>query len=162
MSIENAKAMLPNIPDEIFDIWLSALIEEISWPFKQLTDPTIGTSWELHLGELTPGDFAKLVWNKDVLTMDTCVLEQFSKMALQTFISKSSKKDGTIGNGYLKNSESRIRSHISCIERTERLFAPIILIKTLAGFCMLDGYHRMTAVHLSQKPDIKIDAWIGE
>ena len=36
--IDRAKAMLPSIPDEAFDLWIRHCVTKTGWPYQQVTD----------------------------------------------------------------------------------------------------------------------------
>jgi hypothetical protein len=73
--IKRAKTMLPNIPDEVFDLFLSPLItNNIGWPFQSLADALYGTDWQRIFYPFTLLGISQLVWerhcffvNKDIL-----------------------------------------------------------------------------------------------
>lgn len=161
--IERAKKMLPNVPEEVFEIWLSTDIKHYGWPFKNLTDSFNGTKWKEVFGrEITLEGLANLAWNREPLPLDITIFEPATQITLGMFLDKSRNEDGTIGDGYFKSSKPRTLSHLEHIEGTGRFCAPIIVIRTIAGLSLFDGYHRMTSALMLNKPDFIVDAWVGE
>jgi len=161
--IKRAKKMLPNVPEEVFEIWLSADIKHYGWQFKKLTDSFQNTPWERVFGrEGTLEGLANLIWNREHLPLDITIFEPATQITLGMFLDKSRNEDGTLGDGYFKSSGSRLRFHFEHIEGTERFCAPIVVIRTFKGLSLFDGYHRMTSALLLNKTDFIMDAWIGE
>ncbi|MCF8083175.1 MAG: hypothetical protein K9M96_08775 [Deltaproteobacteria bacterium] len=161
MSIEKAKKMLPNIPDEVFDIWLSELIKRDGWPFESTTDSLVGTPWIKHLGGLPLEILANFIWNRKLFTFNTLPLKQFNRLVIKRMFSESIDKFGALTNGPFINSKERLLFHIDKITRTGRFWAPIILATAGGDLDILDGFHRIVALLILKKEDIEIDAWVA-
>ena len=155
--------MLPNIPEEVFEIWLSTDIKHYGWLFNKLTDSFQNTKWEGVFGsEITLEGLANLVWHKDRLPLDITIFNPTTRITLGIFLEKGRNKDGTLGDGYFKSSKARTFDHFKHIKGTGRFCAPIVVIRTVRGLSLFDGYHRMTAAFILNKPNFVVDAWIGE
>ncbi len=60
---EQAREMFPNVPDEVFKLFLADFINETTWKFSSIFDSTAGTPWYQWLGELSLYEFSQLRWN---------------------------------------------------------------------------------------------------
>lgn len=161
--IKRAKKMLPNVPEEVFEIWLSADIKHYGWPFKKLTDSFQGTPWKGVFGcEITLEGLANLVWNRERFPLDITIFQPLTQITLGVFLDKSRNEDGTLGDGMFKSSRSRTFTHLEHLQGAESFCAPIVVIRTIKGLSLFDGYHRMTAAFILNKPDFVVDVWVGE
>lgn len=71
MSIEQAKEMLPYIPNEIFDNFLNALIDgDLGWPFNSVNDSLAGFQWLGIFDPLTLKEFSQLRWELTTIEID--------------------------------------------------------------------------------------------
>ena len=40
------------MPDAVFEMWLVPFIQQIGWPFSEVTDTLLGTRWDILLGAI--------------------------------------------------------------------------------------------------------------
>ena len=162
--IKLTKAMLPNLPAEVFNMFISQINDTESSPF----DTMPGGRWFHYFGELTIEAFNRLRWRKIVLTLKETVFHPISGRDVDYLIHycerKEKAKTGTMQSCPIPvDSPIRLRGIKEFIIKTGRLPAPIVAIRTTDGIRVLDGCHRLSAVVLCPNPDhIPLDAWIGE
>lgn len=142
------KAMLPNLPDEIFEMFVEPLSD---CPPNKFDNHPKGR-WFCHFGGLSIEEFSNLKWQRSILFIKR---DDFHKDSLNDIMI------------LLKKCSERSREHLlqlkQSIENTGKLPEPIVCIKTSEGFRVLDGIHRLAAVlSLNICNSIPLDAWIGE
>jgi tellurite resistance-related uncharacterized protein len=161
--IQKAKAMLPNMPDEVFNTWLLPIIRHHnSWPYDNILSPHPTDQWRRYFGLFTLHDFSECVWYRMRLTFDMGCLDPISDSVIQTLIEKHIKNRNTPGRLNVLNSKSRFLGFVEFIQRTRTIPAPIIGINTGNGLRILDGNHRIAALtHLKLRGTILCDTWIA-
>jgi hypothetical protein len=161
-SVERAKAMFPNMPDEPFNILIAGLLGTDPWPFSFITESTRGTNWHYHLGGLTLYQFSQLRWNLSMLFVNENILHPDSNNDILRLILDHVLDQETAVRRNITNSKERFLWHKAYIERTGTLSAPIVMIRTGNSFRVLDGSHRMAALYsLRLHHSVAVDAWIG-
>ena len=170
--IENAHNLLPNIPDDIFDIWLNPIIKKHGFPFRTINDDIRDTIWFGYFGHCSLKFFSAHTWAKLTnISVDEIPFKESSSYIIDRLISYNLTGEWTLGGRPIPDCKERFNSHVSIVQRTGRLVAPIIVRITIDGFLVLDGSHRIAAVrHIRQlnseqfksgpKP-FPIDLWIG-
>lgn len=157
---ERARIMLSNMPDAVFDTWLLPIIEDRGWPFTTVTDALFGV-WAGYFRCSTLKEFSDLLWYRETLTIDSCVLHPSSKRFIDlAVLYKSTDFWADIAPPFKKTKPS-LAWHMSHIERTGKLCAPLVLTTTPRGFIVHDGSHRLAALLSMNRADVPIDAWIG-
>ena len=108
--------MLPNIPNEIFDIWLSDLIMEYGWPFESTFDTLTG-GWVEHLADLTLEILANFTWDKKSFTLNTLTLKPLNLIVIKRMISQSINSLQAATEGPIFNSKNRLFFHANNITK---------------------------------------------
>lgn len=158
------RAMLPNLPDEVFDMFITQINDTESSSF----DTMPGGRWFYYFGELTIEAFNSLRWRKIVLTLKETLFHPISGRDVDLLIHyckrKEKAKAGTVQSYPIPiDSPVRLSGIKEFIIKTGRLPAPIVAIRTANGIRVLDGCHRLSAAVSCPDPDaIPLDAWIGE
>jgi len=156
-----AKAMLPYVPDEVFNMFLAPLIETDGWPSD--TSMPLEQPWSLWLGTHFLNEFINLRWKRDTLLINENVLHPNSQGDINALISAVFYNSWTPAGYDLAKAKMRVHSQIEIIRRTGHLCAPIVITHTPAGFRVLDGHHRMAAHYtLRLHTTIPVPAWIGK
>jgi len=158
LPIKMTKAMLPNFPDEIFDMFIMQQNESA----LNIFDSQPGGRWFCHFGNLSIDEFNNLQWRKSELFFNKDIFHRLSMGDINGLI-EHVQSDDTFDNLYPKDSRARFSWHQTVIRNTGKLCAPIVCIRTNEGFRVLDGTHRLAAAFsLSAHDSIPLDAWIGE
>jgi len=161
--IERAKSMFPNMPDEVFNLWLAPLIiNDIGWPFHAIEDSTADTNWFRILHPYSLSVLSQLKWDLDSFLINKNVFCPLSNADINLIILN---KSFDIQAFIVWDSESSRRTlawHKEFIEITGGLCAPIAAVFTPSGIKVFDGHHRIAALlDLDLYDSIAIDAWIG-
>jgi len=148
---ERAKSILTKLPDEVFDTWLSPIIESQGWPIDT------GFFFPFPLEK-----FAHLSRYRDILSVEKCPLHPHSKRFIQLAVIYKATDLWTDIIPPFKKTKGSLAWHMTHIERTGKLWAPLVLISTFDGFIVSDGSHRLAALFSMKRDDIPIDAWIAQ
>lgn len=151
---QRAKAMLPNMPTEVFDIWIAPLVASAGWPFYTPNDLNIAGSWSQYLRRKTVEQINNLVWRRRQVPCDLRAFQPDTREIIKLVIlayahgnKAALAKVGRVKNG--RGGESFLRSY-RFIERTGRLYTDVVLLEYPNGFQIADGAHRIGFV-LRQK-----------
>jgi len=162
MSLHSARAMLENVPVEIFDIWLDDFILRLGWPFMSVTDPVTGTGWEeVFGGSLSLETFANLSWNRLQIPFSEIALDQASELTLDLMLASLVGDGKTLGAGFFPRSRERFIFQLNHMKKTGSLLAPIVLTASHTGRKCCDGYHRLCALAVLENENFPVDCWIG-
>jgi hypothetical protein len=162
--IEQAKSMFPNMPDELFNIFLSPFITDIGWPFLTVYDSIDGTDWYRLLSGLTLKQFSNLTWDRRVIFLNKSILHPLTQGDIDSCIFSCTYNTSRLDGG---NPPEATRSVISGykerIVATGCISTPIVAIFSEGVIRILDGIHRTTALFsISSHDKILVEAWIGE
>lgn len=157
------KEMLPNLPDEIFNMFIAQINATELSPF----DSEPGGRWFYHLGNLSVEAFNQLRWIRTVITFKEALFHPNSREEVDALIHYCELEGKAIARAlypwHPADSPSRLKGIKKIIINTGRLPAPIVAIRTGDGLRVLDGCHRLSAAVSCPNPDeIPLDAWIGE
>ena len=153
--------MFPDMPAEVFDAWLAPLIKSDGWPFFSEFSFASGL-WAQYFDGHSIQSIKRLTWKRD---KPICSIHSFSpdsksivRAIINTHVYGAETIYAHIKNGHGRESFLRSRDFI---QRTGRIYAPMILIKDLFGFQIIDGHHRAAALFSVTNPIFNFDAWIG-
>ncbi len=157
------KAMLPNLPNEVFDMFITQINDTDSSPF----DSMLGGRWFYYFGELTIEAFNQLRWIRTTLSFKEAIFHPTSGSDIDRLVHYCKLEGKPIARalypGYPPDSPARLAGIKEVIMNTGRLPAPIVAIRTDNGIRVLDGCHRLAAAVSCPNPeDIPLDVWIGE
>jgi hypothetical protein len=161
--IKMTKAMLQNLPDEVFNMFITQINDTES----SLFDSMPGGRWFYYFGELTVEAFSYLQWQRKVLTFKDTIFHPISGRDIDNLVHYCKLEGNLIARAlypeYSPDSPARLAGIKEVIMNTGRLPAPIVAIRTDTGIRVLDGCHRLSAAVSCPNPeDIPLDAWIGE
>jgi hypothetical protein len=140
-TFRRVKELVPELPSEVADIWLTPFIKRFGWPPHSSNDWKYvlkGTKdlaflqslrgWELKQVEIIPEKLnAK---DKDIIGS----LFQANLLGLENSFSVM-----------MSDSKSRFDSIAKYLSKTGKIPRPLILAEKNESFDILDGYHRVTA-----------------
>lgn len=161
--IQKAKAMLPNMPEEVFSTRLSPIIREHnSWPYKNIFSSHPSLQWSQYFGLFTLNDISHCLWRKITLCFDMTCLDPLSNRTIEILIKKHVHNFDAAWQFNIRNSKVRFFGFVELINRTRSIPAPIIGINTDDGLRVLDGNHRLSALtHLKLRGQVQWDTWVG-
>lgn len=160
--IEQAKAMLPNVPREVFDTYLGEMIIDLGWSSDIASNLKIFTQGFFKLGALSLYEIGQLRWHVSSLFLNKDILCPYSYSDIQLLIRDHVNGNETFMRWSIAESKPRFLWHMAYIKGTGHLFAPVVLVRTQSGLRILDGNHRIAALFsLEQQDKIPVDAWIG-
>lgn len=160
--IKLKREMFPNLPDEVWNIFIVPLNDDRS----NIFDTHVNGRWFVHFGGLSIEAFSKLQWNLTILPTNE-ILDNFTITDIDRILSYCNIKDSPYARarfiGYDPSIRTTVAKYTEFIAKARRLPAPIVGIRTNAKFKVLDGNHRLaTLFDLGLYSSIPIDAWIGE
>lgn len=154
--------MLPNMPDDVFNIWLKPLIEFDGWPFRRLSDVPAVRPWAQYLYGLSIKMLHELWWNRGSFIIDRVHLDPMSNTTIKALIGDHIFNVETFIRRNVSDSKERFFKLREFIGRTRTFPAPIILVRTNSHFSLEDGNHRYAALcSLNLETKIPCDSWIG-
>ncbi|MFT7300673.1 MAG: hypothetical protein ACI89Z_001135 [Porticoccus sp.] len=160
MPLTIAKAMLPNMTDEIFNMWLAPEITNNDWPFEYFSTPVEGTDWEKSIGaNLSIQKLAAMKWSLSRTHIGKLKLYSSSDTAIDVMLKNFTGPNGTLAKGLLRKSRDRLLFQINHIKRTGKISAPIVAISNGEGFKVLDRYHRLCASFIVDIPEMPAGIW---
>lgn len=156
--IKLSRDMLPNLPDEIYEMFV---VPQNDAPLNIFDSQPQGR-WFFHFGGLSIEEFGQLGWRRAELLFSATVFEPYTYGDIDRLIKHL--KGVALSPGIPADSRERVVWQRNVIKKTGRIFAPIVCIHTVEGLKILDGAHRVVALLSlsSDGPEIPIDAWIGE
>lgn len=162
-TVERARAMFPNMPDEAFNIFIAELLVHNPWPFSNINQSTFGTKWYYYFGGLSLRQFSNLRWQLSTFMVNKNILHPDSNSDID-FLVKQHVLGIETPVRNVRQTKERFFGLVKYIERTHNFPAPIIMIRTeFHNLRILDGAHRMAALYALELDDkIPIVAWIGQ
>jgi hypothetical protein len=158
--IKITRDMLPNLPDEIYGMFV---VPQNDAPLNIFDNHPRGR-WFVHFGGLTIEEFNNLSWHRAELSFDEDIFHPDTYGDIERLI--ASHKNPPMNTLLPRNptdSRERLIWHRNTIIDTGRLCAPIVCIRTSIGLKLLDGVHRVVAaLSINGSETISLGAWIGE
>jgi hypothetical protein len=162
-SLEKAKSMFPNMPDEVFNLWLAPLIESDGWPFTSVYSSTRNTVWFQYFHSFPLQMVSDLLWYKSRILCPPKTLHKDSFDTLILLIDKYVMGNPTIVTNFKKGKGKYIFDSLCAfIKRTGGIPTSVILIFHQGKYAIVDGNHRMAALYsLCLHFKTPVNAWIG-
>ncbi|MDO8422844.1 MAG: ParB N-terminal domain-containing protein [Parvibaculum sp.] len=139
MALEILKPDLPNMPDEVIEVWLVPHYQRFGWP------PSANRDWRYIFGLDRPFEyFQSMTWEKTEIELTPSAL---TRSAFQTII-------GLVQTHYfgqltpysgMSDSKERLDRCVDYLKEHGTYPKPVILLSTPEGYEILDGNHRVTA-----------------
>jgi len=161
--LKQAQALFPNMPKEVFDLWLAPLIASDGWPFTSIFSSTFGTIWYRYFEGHPLKFFHDLLWYRENIPCFFSSFHPSSRYVIQLLIDTHLKNIPTIATQVKggKGRESFLGS-LKFIQRTGRFYTPVVLITYDGLYQLMDGNHRIAALFSLGVNGFPIDAWIGK
>lgn len=165
MNAQVAKRLLPNMPDDLFHLYMEPMIREHGWPFYSLDSPTTMPWWQLF--DCHPlRTISELLWERHEIQFSMAVFHRYSQQQIRGLVATHTLGTDTL-YATIPNTKTRFRQAREFIATTGRMPVPIVLMKdrrtpTIAELRILDGNHRLAAMaSFSNAADCSVDCWIG-
>lgn len=139
MALEILKPDLPNMPDEVIEVWLITHFNRFGWP------PSSNREWRYIFGlNREFSYFQSMRWERTEIALHPRLL---SPTALQTIV-------GLVQTHYfgqftafsmMSDSRERLQNCTDYLKEHGNFPKPVILQDTPEGYEILDGNHRVTA-----------------
>lgn len=161
---QKVQQALPNFPAQVIRLWLEHG-ERFGWPPEnKFGEPSDG--WRGVLGDRGTTFWRTVIWNREQIAFDPKALdlegEWTVKMHTNAYAAGLPCPDGSP----IHNSSERIGRFVKLLQETRQLPVPPILLRKPSGDLeVLDGVHRLAALHHVQQSGEPIapahDMWIG-
>lgn len=156
-----ARRFFPNIPEEIFSLWLDDRIKANGWP------PTTEI-WRNVLRQKPIRFWKNLRWTKESLNLDITDFTPNSIELVRLIIDAAFKGYKNQISEYMGNESVKKLFHIMrYLQDHKQIPNPIILFRSGQLYELVDGCHRISAlVHLRETTGVSyvldgIVAWVG-
>ena len=165
MNILTARAMLANMPDEVFDIYIAPLIESHGWPFESLdrppSNPIEGRRWFQMFDLQSVQTISQLSWKRLEIPFAHAGFHPRAHQVVTALINLHVFGVNTFVTP-IANTREKFFSARAYIQETGTMPVPVILQYDSEGFRILDGNHRLAAMTSFSNNDAGIiDCWVG-
>ncbi len=157
------REFFPNMPDEVFDLWLAPLIQGKGWPFNSITDDLQKTNWRYVLGiDSTLRDWASCSWSLIEINLSEIKLTNSGVNMIKAIIGYCVMGNQTV-TANLENTKERFQACTEFFIENGTIPNPVVVKKTRDGIEVIDGHHRLAAIaHVGAPKNLLIPAWITE
>lgn|GEM_PF-1377939 len=157
-----ARVLFPNIPEEIFTLWLDDRIEANGWP-------PITSVWDAAFRYKDLRFWHRLDWSKRTIKLD---LQDFTRLSQEiinklieaNFLGRPNDLSACMGDA----SRRKLKSILEYMTLNQTLPGSIILFRDGHLYEIVDGSHRLAAFFLFSQigwqplQEAEITCWIGE
>lgn len=162
-----ARHLFPNIPEEVFQLWLDGRIEANGWP------PTTQV-WKAALGNRSIAFWQSLTWSKKIVRLIFDHFSERSRLILQEIFEACAYNAPNRVNQYMGDQSSRkyvslLKYIVDNHQMKQNLPKPPILLLDGNFYEIADGNHRLSLFFFfrsqSSTKDILDEeqlVWIGE
>lgn len=154
------RQFFPNVPDEVFDMWLIPLAKDYGWPFENIHEETKDTKWYHTLGGLPLSFWHSAEWEltqRDLLSMPFSFITKF---VLRSLIEQYQSGSHTVVAN-LERTKERFGACADFIITNGIIPKPIIVLERNGAFEIVDGNHRVAALlHVGVPQNYKVPMWI--
>jgi len=159
------KGVFPDMPQEVFDLWIQPCLEDYGWPFQSADAPLAGTQWEAFFAGRTLRQWAQFAWQlvrvephplRGVFHPDTVWRVQGIILHC-VYALKTDMAD-------IQDTRDRFAACAAFIAATGRLPAPLVGVhdEHPHGLELVDGHHRLAALlHVGVPQGFRIPVWLA-
>ncbi len=160
MNRENARSVFENMPVEVFELYIEPLIKDLGWTYTS-KNAIVSNGWQLAFDNNQLATIVELQWERRNTNFRSLTFHPNSANNLKWIM--QAHLDGIeTPCSNVKNGKQRFESCLSFIKRAGRLPKPVVFMKSLPGYRILDGNHRLAAaLAVSRTIDTQIPYWIG-
>ena len=159
----NAKALLSKMPDEVFQNFISPLIDDIGWPFTHENSSLHGTKWQGILSPLTLCQLCNMAWERKTILLGEICLYEYSKKDIDLIIRRKTEELSVMGYYDSKECRQSLLYHENIANSGQKFSTPITLaLLENKTYLILDGNHRIASIFTTNTKDsFLLEAWIG-
>jgi hypothetical protein len=158
-AFEKARSLFPDMPAEIFDLWLDDRIRGLGWP-------PLSAAWRCVLCERSIEQWASLKWARQCVPLNRFVFASSSGRVIDGVIAAYFYQ---IENAYRRELGDDLFDKMTRIndywKQHRMLPSTPILLKRDRFYDLVDGCHRISYLIYLQKSDIATEytheCWIG-
>jgi hypothetical protein len=151
----------PNMPDEVFEMWLDPIAEEYGWPFKSPSDSTKETKWGGVFRGAPLSFWADTTWCRKQINLTTDPINRHSEYLIRTLLHGYTNGVPTL-IADVADTEKRVRSCADYIRTYGNIPKPVVAIIRDREIDIVDGYHRITALlHVGPPQIFIVPAWVA-
>jgi hypothetical protein len=162
MNVMGARELLPNMPDEVFSLYIEPLIQLYGWPYRSIDSP--GTKrWTQAFDHQGIKTISQLSWKRHEVPFPLALFHPDAHQVIALLINQHIRGIPT-ATANVVNTKQKFFHARDYIARTGRMPKPVILMRDLFGGALriLDGNHRLAAMSsVPNANDLVIDCWIG-
>ena len=166
LHLKAAREMLPNVPQDMFDMFFVTLVEDVGWPFKSKYDSVWDTEWQRVFNPFSLNQIADFEWVKKESVFDRGLFWDGSIGDVEAVVQNCFGLLPRWGNYDFDRCQKSTLYHLEKLTSGKGLDKPIVMapIPDAGKFKILDGNHRMAAAWLCKLKGMSIafDAWVAE
>jgi hypothetical protein len=149
----------PNMPDEIFYMWLEPFTERYGWPFNSPYDSIIDTNWFSILCGIELLYWVTVGWIKTWVEFKTIPFNYGSHLSFYSIRQRCVKGRSTLFAG-VERSEGRFGACADYIRLHGEIPGSIVVIVRNGQVEIVDGNHRIAALlHVGIPHGYKVPLW---
>jgi hypothetical protein len=148
------------MPDEVFEMWLAPFIQQIGWPFTEITDDLSGTRWSTLLRDIPLDVWNQLIWSRVDVEFSKIDFAAFNRLAFEDIIGHCVHGRSTAAAN-LPNTKERFRTCAEFIRVHQTIPKPIAVMSRNNKIEVIDGIHRIAALlHVGLPKGYRLPIWI--
>jgi hypothetical protein len=157
------REFFPNMPDEVFNIWLQPALEKYGWPFSYPITSVESTSWEEIFGSnIAFRLFSNCHWAFTELVIGHAAFHKESIDQIDLIFYNATAADTPVIHlsGNRQSSRQIFERYALFSKQSGQIAAPIIVTPVAGGqLKIVDGHHRLSAfLHTVQEATL-IPCW---
>lgn len=165
MNVTVAKALLANMPDDVFKIYIAPLIESHGWPFDSSGLPlniVEARRWHQMFDLQSVQTIRQLSWERRKIPFVLARFHPRSHQVVTMIVEHHTGVSFHAGIANVADTRNKLVRARNYIARTGQMPVPVILQRDQRGLRILDGNHRLAAMATVGNANGRIiDCWLG-
>lgn len=160
-----ARKCFPQMPDELFNMWIKPEIESRGWPFGGDEAIVSDPAWAKYLRNLGPHFWRGVRWRRVSQAFITVPLEERAKNIgrMLAEVGREFQETGIAKSTLVKNSPQKVAALAEVTSSCGQLPKPLVCLVQGQEWWLMDGHHRLGALFmLGDQNSIPFDCWVGE
>ena len=154
------RKFFPNMPDEVFEMWLEPIAEDYGWPFQDSSDSIKGTKWSGIFGNYDLNFWTTIEWSRIEIEIYPELFTDITCRHLIAIIDCCVESAFTI-TANLLDTKDRFRACAEFISTNGTIPKPIVAVVRSRKVEIVDGNHRIAALlHVGVTPGYKVPMWV--
>lgn len=162
---QSARKMFPNMPDDVFEQWITPQILCNGWPFSHIHEPMPCSGWAKYFRNQPISFWANVNWkfssiHRFELQLEQSAIDNASKVVENGKIFINTK---VMPKTLIPDSVERFLTCAKFIGGNGKLPKPLVcFLNADKSLLLLDGHHRFAAMEaLNVQSDFPVDMWVG-